>query len=81
MTKNEALRIPDLQIEPDELTEDLFYLIMANDGRIQRRHAPKAYRRIADCTDEIPLYVLDNVRRMIANIDQYGVACAAWCEQ
>ena len=80
MTKEEALKIPDLQIEVDELTEDAFFWGMAQEGRISSEHADKAIKRIEKYTDEIPLEVFIKVQKMIKNIDKYGVACAEWCE-
>jgi len=80
MTKEEALKIPDLQIEVDELTEDIFYWGMAQEGRISADHAEKSLKRIGLYTDEIPIEVFKKVQKMIKNIDKYGVVCAEWCE-
>ncbi len=81
MTREEALQIPELQITPDDLVEDCFYYKMAKAGRISEEHCAKALKRLQGRESE-PCYkgafvVAD---MMIANIDKYGVACAAWCK-
>lgn len=81
MTKEEALRIPELQIKPNELVEDCFFYKMAKAGRISTVHAQKALDRLKDEVNN-PCYkgafiVAD---MMIANIERYGVPCAAWCK-
>lgn len=79
MTKEEALKIPNLNIEVDELTEDIFYWGMAQEGRISAENAEKSVNRIKSYAEEIPLEVLKKAQKMMENIDKYGVACAEWC--
>ena len=81
MKKSEALAIPELQIFPDDLVEDCFYYKIAKEGRISEQHASKAISRLKDRESD-PCYrgafiVAD---MMIANLDRYGIPCAAWCE-
>lgn len=81
MTKQEALQIPELQITPDELVEDCFFYKMAKAGKIPSEHAEKALRRLEDKVEdpcfEGAFIVAD---MMIANIEKYGLACAAWAK-
>lgn len=79
MDKEEASKIPELQIHPDSLIEDCFYYRMAQSGRISDEQGRKASERLRGREDE-PCYkgafiVAD---MMIANIDKYGVACIDW---
>ena len=81
MTKEQASRIPDLQIHPNDLVEDCFYYRMAVAGRISNEHGQKALQRLKGKEDD-PCYkgafiVAD---MMIANLDRYGVACIDWCK-
>ena len=81
MTRNEALQIPELQIQPNDLVEDCFYYKLAQAGRLSEEQGQKALQRIKDKTDD-PCYkgALIIADMMIRNLDRYGVACAAWCE-
>lgn len=81
MTKSEASAIPELQIHPDELVEDCFYYKLAKAGRLSEDSGKKALKRVQGKEDD-PCYkgafiVAD---MMIANLDRYGVPCAAWAE-
>lgn len=78
MTKEEAMLIPDLQIHPDELTEDVFYWGMAKMGRISDEHMEKSINRMKKYAKAVPVNVLMNARQMIDNVDKYGVACIDW---
>ena len=81
MTRTEAIQIPELQINPDDLVEDCFYYLLAQQGRLSNEQGEKALQRIKG-HDQDPSYkgafiVAD---MMIQNLDRYGVACAAWCK-
>jgi hypothetical protein len=81
MTKEQALQIPELQITPNDLVEDCFYYKLAKAGRLSEEHGSKALERLQGKEDD-PCYkgafiVAD---MMIANLDKYGVPCAAWAE-
>lgn len=80
MTKEEALKIPDLCIKVSELTEDVFYLLMADTGRISSVHKEKALKRMEKYTEEVPLSEFDKAQKMMENIDKYGIPCAEWCD-
>lgn len=82
MTKEQALLIPELDIDVTELVEDAFYLKLAVDGKISEEEGQKAAERIhsryensAQLTD-----ALNTADEMIYNLECYGVACAAWCK-
>jgi hypothetical protein len=81
MTKEEALKILDLQIFPNELLEDCFYYKMAVAGKISEQYKQKALSWIGDKQNnpqcEGCMCVADI---MVRNIDKYGVACAAWVD-
>lgn len=82
MTKEEALLIPDLDIEVTELAEDAFYLKLAIDGKISEEEGQKAAARIHsqyENSDQLTA-ALNTADDMIYNLECYGVACAAWCE-
>lgn len=79
MDKEEALKIPELQIHPDSLVEDCFYYKMYQAGRLSDKQGKRAFERLRGRENE-PCYkgafiVAD---MMIANIDKYGVACIDW---
>ena len=81
MTKQQAEQIPELQIKPDDLTEDCFYYLMAKAGKLSGEQGRKALARIEGKQGD-PRYkgafiVAD---MMMSNLDQYGVPCAQWCE-
>ena len=81
MTKSEALQIPELQIFPDDLVEDCFYYKLAKEGRLSEEAGRKALQRVQEKEND-PCYrgafiVAD---MMIANLEKYGVPCAAWCK-
>lgn len=80
MTKYEARGIEDLNIHPDELTEDLFYYEMAQRGFIPKEHAEKAIKRIESEWDEIPVTYMRMAVQMVKNVERYGVACIDWCK-
>jgi len=80
MTKEQALRIPELQITPNDLIEDCFYYRLAQVGKLSSEKGQKALDRLKGKESD-PCYkgafiVAD---LMIANIEKYGVPCAAWC--
>lgn len=81
MTKEQASRIPDLQIQPNDLVEDCFYYKLAKAGRLSDEQGQKALERLKGHEHD-PCYkgafiVAD---MMIQNLDKYGVACVAWCK-
>jgi hypothetical protein len=81
MTKQEALQIPELQINPDGLVEDCFYYRLAQLNKLSEEQGKKALTRLEGMASH-PNYkgafiVAD---MMIANLGKYGVPCAAWCE-
>ncbi len=82
MTKEEALKIPELQIFPNNLVEDCFYYKLAMAGRLSEVQGQKALKRLQGKEND-PCYrgsfiVAD---LMIDNLDRYGVPCAAWCDE
>ena len=81
ITKSEALTIPELQITPNDLVEDCFYYKLAKAGKLSEEQGKKALERMKDKEDD-PCYkgafiVAD---MMAANLEKYGVPCAAWCK-
>ena len=79
VSREEALNIPELQINPNEVVEDCFYYKLAKAGRLSEDLGKKALERVQGKEDD-PCYkgafiVAD---MMIANLDRYGVPCAAW---
>lgn len=82
MTKEQALLIPDLNIEVTDLVEDAFYLKMAVDGKISEEEGQKAAARMHNQfgDSEQLTNALNTADDMIYNLECYGVACAAWCE-
>lgn len=82
MTRKQALLIPDLDIEVTDLIEDAFYLKMAIDGRISEKEGQKAAARIhkSHKDSEQLTDALNTADEMIHNLECYGVACLAWCE-
>lgn len=81
VSREEALDIPELQISPNDLVEDCFYYKLAKAGRLSEDSGKKALERVQGKEDD-PCYkgaflVAD---MMIANLDRYGVPCAAWVE-
>ena len=81
MTKEEALQIPDLQIFPNDLIEDCFYYRLAMAGRISKEQGQKALARLHGKESD-PCYrgsfIVADI--MIANLEKYGIPCAAWAE-
>ena len=79
MTFDEIKRIPELQIEVNDLAEQCFYVKMAALGRISREAGEKTIDNIKGKYPvedyEVALRTAD---KMIENIDKYGIACAAW---
>lgn len=78
MTKEEALQIPDLNIEVTDLIEDCFYLKMALDKRMSKEKGKEAFARIKERNEDIA-DALEIADKMIDNLVMYGVPCAAWC--
>ena len=81
MTKEQAEQIPELRIYPNDLVEDCFYYKMAKAGKISEESGKKALDRLKG-KEHDPCYkgafiVAD---MMIANIEKYGIPCAAWCK-
>lgn len=82
MTKEEALKIPELKIFPNGLLEDCFYYKLAKAGRLSEEEGRKALERV-EAEKNNPLYegCLIVADLMVKNLDQFGVACAAWCKE
>ena len=82
MTRQEAQFIPDLDIEVTELVEDAFYLKLAVDGKISKEEGQKAAARMHNKYENPDQLTdaLNTADEMIYNLECYGVACAAWCE-
>lgn len=88
MTKQEALQIPDLNIEVTPLVEDFFYSILEGKGEIKHSGANDRIKTLAeDYTSgkvkELPPFMqaVDAAKRMYDNLQRYGVACADWCPE
>lgn len=82
MTKEEALQIPELKIFPNELIEDCFFYKMAKAGRLSEKEGHKALQRLHGQQDDpCCIAALAVADLMIANLDKYGVPCAAWCKE
>lgn len=79
MTKKEADQISELQINPNDLVEDCFYYRMAVAGRISNEQGKKALARLQGKEND-PCYkgAFIIADMMIANIEKYGIPCAAW---
>ena len=65
MTRKEAESIRDLQIPIDNLTEDCFYMFMAEKGRIPEENKKKSLLRIKTYTQEIPFEVLSKAKKWL----------------
>lgn len=79
MTFEEIKRIPELQVEVDDLTEQCFYVKMALIGRISDEAGKKNYDNIKGrFSEDEYLQALEKADRMISNLDKYGIACAQW---
>jgi hypothetical protein len=79
MSFDEIKRIPDLQLQVDDLAEQCFYIKMAIRGKVSNKMANKTYDNIKGrYTEEEYKQALDTADKMIQNIDKYGVACADW---
>lgn len=79
MTFEEIKKIPELQIEVDDLTEQCFYVKMAILGRISDAAGEKNYNNIqGKYSEDEYRKALATANKMIENIDKYGIACAAW---
>ena len=79
MTFDEISKIPELQIEVDDLIEQCFYVKMAILGRISDEAGEKNYNNIqGKYSREEYREALAKADRMIKNIDKYGIACAEW---
>ena len=81
MTKEQAKRIPELQINVDELTEECFYIKMALLGRISDEAGEKVWERVkGKYTQQEYLKAIQTATKMVENLDRYGTPCAAWCD-
>ena len=80
MTKDQALHIPELEINPDDLVEDCFYYKLAKAGRLSEESGRKALARMQGKEND-PCYKgsFIGADMMLANLEKYGVPCAAWC--
>lgn len=78
MTKDEANKIPALQIDVDGVTEDWFYLLMVPKGKVSKQAGKKALARLDTYTPEERAKALMKAEKMECNLARYGVACAAW---
>lgn len=83
MTHQEALQIPDLDIEVTDIIEDCFYVKMAVNGNVSEKAGQDASQRLKGmyCDAKQLTSALNTADRMIDNLRKYGVACAAWCEK
>lgn len=82
MTKQEANKINDLRIDVDSVTEDCFYLRLAMDKRIPKEAVSGAVNRLNGLGQ--PQKVADafiESRKLVENLDKYGIPCAAWCAE
>lgn len=81
MTKEEAKKIEDLQIFPNDIIEDCFYCKMAEAGRLSPEQGGKAKQRLKGIKND-PLYegCMFVAGLMIKNLDRYGVPCIEWCK-
>lgn len=82
MTKQEANKINDLRIDVDSVTEDCFYLRLAMDKRISQEAASGAVNRLNGLGQ--PQKVADafiESRKLVENLDRYGIPCADWCAE
>jgi hypothetical protein len=69
----------DLDIEVTPLVEDVFYLVLALEKKISGKQGEKIFDRIkGKWSEEEYLAAIQTARKMIKNIEKYGVACAAW---
>ena len=81
MTREEALKIPELQIYPNGLVEDCFWYKMALAGKLSKEQGQKALERLQGKESD-PCYkgafIVADI--MMENLEKYGIPCAAWCE-
>jgi len=80
MTKQEAKKIKELCVEVDGLTEDCFYLRLAMENRISKDAASGAVSRLNNLGQ--PQKVAEafiESRKLVENLDKYGIPCAEWC--
>lgn len=80
MTKQEALLIPDLQIEVTPAVEDAFYFLqglekMEDDITDAQVNAGK---RLEKYPRDERMEAVHYAYKMLDNLDKYGIACAAW---
>jgi len=79
METKDVKRNQDLHIDVDSLTEQCFYIKMALKGRISDEAGEKNWNNIkGKYPKEVYLTAFNKADKMIANLDKYGVACAAW---
>ena len=69
----------ELDIEVTPLVEDMFYIVLAADGKISDSQGEKIYDRIK-CKYSESEYkdALQKAFQMVANLEKYGKPCNAW---
>lgn len=81
MKKEEAKKLPRMDIVPTPLIEDWFYYLMYRIGRISPKAGYKALKRLDIEMDYAQFYGAALVAEvMIDNLNEYGAPCADWCE-
>lgn len=80
MTKQEALLIPDLQIEVTPAIEDAFYFLQGVEKREDDMTDAQvnAGKRLEKYTRDERMEAIHYAYQMLDNIDKYGIACAQW---
>lgn len=69
----------DLDIQVTPLVEDCFYLLMAANNKISQEQGQKIFDRIkGKRTQQEYLDAINTAKRMMDNLEKYGVACAEW---
>lgn len=81
MTKDEALKIPDLYVEVTPEVEDAFYFLYpVENGQEPTDASSSAGVRLSRIKDRARLsQTIQSALRMIENVRKYGVACVDWC--
>ena len=71
----------DLNIEVTPLVEDIFYVALAAKGSISQSLGGNALKRVTEkhcCTYEDIADAAEKAKKMIDNIQRYGIPCYNW---
>lgn len=80
MTKEEAKKHPELQIEVNGVAEDWFYVLLWLRDRVSDVVGRKAQERLKGQDEEKSADGLIRAYQMLDNLEVYGVPCASWAK-